>query len=94
MFLITRSPGAFIALAAAVVYGVVAAEIWMWTVASTAAVAAVLALIAVCAVLICRSVVALMADDAAPVPSTAPAAADARPAPARTARPRLRPVAH
>ncbi|WP_372791742.1 hypothetical protein [Paraconexibacter sp.] len=49
-------------LAFGVVYGVIAAEIWMWTAASTAAVAVTLALIIVVAGLICRSAVALLAD--------------------------------
>jgi len=77
MTYLDRSPGAFIALATLVVYGVVSVEIWMWTVASVAAVAVTLTLIAVTAVLICRSVLHLMEDgtSAAPVASPTPAAA-------------------
>lgn len=76
MTYLDRSPGAFIALATLVVYGVVSVEIWMWTVASVAAVAVTLTLIAVTAVLICRSVLHLMEDGtSAPVASPTPSAA-------------------
>lgn len=101
MPLLDRSPGAFIALANLVVYGVVCVEIWMWTAASVAAVAVTLTLIAVCAGLICRAVLHLMDDGvttAEPtasriaVPSRAAPTADAPTA--ATARPRPRPAGH
>lgn len=67
-----------------VVFGVVAAEIWMWNAASVAAVTVTLALIVVCAGFICRAALSLMDDGtttAAPavaetvVPEEAPAPA-------------------
>lgn len=90
MFLINRTPGGFIALANVVVYGVIGLEIWMWTVASVAAVAGVLVFIALCAVLICRSVVHLMDDDAPQIPKPT-ATPDPQPAasPSRSAAPRV-----
>jgi len=89
-----RSPGAFIVLANLVVYGVIGVEIWMWTVASVAAVAVTLALIAVVAGVICHSAVSLM-DDGISVPAHAAeptgdlvaAAAVAAVRPVRSARP-------
>jgi len=70
MPLIDRSPGAFIVLANTVVYGVVGAEIWMWTASSAAAVAVTLALIAVCAGCICFATLRLMEDGVTPVEAT------------------------
>jgi hypothetical protein len=72
MSFLDRSPGAFIALANLVVYGVVAAEIWMWTAASVAAVASTLLLIIVCAGFICRAALRLMDDGASARPAPAP----------------------
>jgi hypothetical protein len=60
---INRSPGLFALVAFAVVYGVVAAEVWMCVTGTIAALVAVLLLIAVVAALICRSVVRLLADE-------------------------------
>lgn len=54
-----------------VVYGVVAAEIWMWTAASVAAVAVTLSLIVVCAGFICRAALNLMDDGATTAAVTA-----------------------
>lgn len=95
MPLLDRSPGAFIALANLVVYGVVCVEIWMWTAASVAAVAVTLTLIAVTAALICRAVLHLMDDGVSPAPApvprpvATPAAQEASP----SARSRPRPAA-
>jgi hypothetical protein len=89
---INRSPGLFALVAFAVVYGVVAAEVWMCVTGTIAALVAVLLLIAVVAVLICRSVVRLLADeDGTGVPAQAralPPAKDA--APRRAGRPARR----
>lgn len=83
MPLIDRSAGGFIALANVIVFGVVGAEIWMWTVATTAAIAVTLALIAVVAGVICAAVLHVM-DDApvtvAPVQAAVERAASPQPA--------------
>jgi hypothetical protein len=90
---INRSPGTFIVFANLVVYGVICVEIWMWTVATVAAITVTLVLIALCAGLICRSVLVLLEDGAdepaaAPVPALAPPAPAARPVrPAVASRP-------
>jgi hypothetical protein len=89
---INRSPGLFALVAFGVVYGVVAAEVWMCVTGTIAALVAVLLLIAVVAVLICRSVVRLLADEdgtGVPVQARAlpPAADAARRRPGRPARP-------
>jgi hypothetical protein len=101
MNFIDRSPGAFIGLAAFVVYGVIAVEIWMWTAESAVAVAATLLLIIACAVMILRFALHLMDDGsgveavaAAPAPAEDPAAILETPAP-RSAAPSSRPrIAH
>ena len=93
MSLINRSPGAFVVLASVVVYGVVCAEIWTWTVASTAAVVSTFVLIGIVAAVICRSVLVLLDDATDTVAFAAVAVVPARPAavparaPARAARP-------
>lgn len=99
MNFIDRSPGAFIALTAFVVYGVIAVEVWMWTAASAAAVAVTLLLIVACAVMILRFALNLMEDGsgaeavaAVPVPVEDPAAILETPASrgaARSSRPRV-----
>jgi hypothetical protein len=63
MKLIDRSPGLFIALTFAVVYGVILTEAWMWTAASVPAVAGTLLLIAATALAIGRALHALMDDE-------------------------------
>lgn len=73
MSFIDRSPGAFIVLANVVVYGVVGAEIWMWTASSVAAVAVTLALIVACAAFICRAALSLMDDGTTHAPAAVPA---------------------
>lgn len=92
MWLIDRSPGAFIVLANLVVFGVIGVEIWMWTAASVPAVAFTLLLIAAVAGVICRATLHLMDDaapgpvpDSVPVRATAPAALAATPASAAPA---------
>jgi hypothetical protein len=62
MKLIDRSPGLFIALTFAVVYGVILTEAWMWTAASVPAVAGTLLLIAGTALAIGRALHTLMDD--------------------------------
>ena len=63
MKLIDRSPGLFIALTFAVVYGVILTEAWMWTAASVPAVAGTLALITATALAIGRALHTLMDDE-------------------------------
>jgi hypothetical protein len=63
MKLIDRSPGLFIALTFAVVYGVILTEAWMWTAASVPAVAGTLLLITGTALAIGRALHALMDDE-------------------------------
>lgn len=95
MSLIDRTPGGFIALAAYVVYGVVAVEIWMWTAESAAAVAITLALILAVAASIAWYAVRLMDDgtEAPSVPTVAEVAEqEESPLPAPISAPRPRPV--
>ena len=68
MKLIDRSPGLFIALTFAVVYGVILTEAWMWTAASVPAVAGTLLLIAGTALAIGRALHALMDDQDGDLP--------------------------
>ena len=63
MKLIDRSPGRFMALTFAVVYGVILTEAWMWTAQSVLAVGATLALIAATALAIGRALHHLMEDE-------------------------------
>jgi hypothetical protein len=63
MKLIDRSPGLFMALTFAVVYGVILTEAWMWTTQSVLAVGATLALIAATALAIGRALHHLMEDE-------------------------------
>ncbi len=68
MKLIDRSPGRFIALAFAVVYGVILTEAWMWTAASLLAVAFTLVLIAVTALAIGHALHVLLDDQDGDLP--------------------------
>jgi hypothetical protein len=63
MKLIDRSPGLFMALAFAVVYGVILMEAWMWTAASLVAVVGTLVLIAGTAMAIGHALHLLLADE-------------------------------
>ncbi len=63
MNLIDRSPGRFIALAFAVVYGVILTEAWMWTAQSVLAVAGTLVLVAAAALAIGHALHRLMEDE-------------------------------
>ncbi len=68
MKLIDRSPGRFMALTFAVVYGVILTEAAMWTAASTLAVAGTLVLIAVTALAIGHALHGLLDDEDGDVP--------------------------
>ncbi len=68
MKLIDRSPGRFMALAFAVVYGVILTEAWMWTAASLLAVAGTLLLIAGTALTIGYALHRLMDDEDGDLP--------------------------
>ena len=63
MKLIDRSPGRFMALTFAVVYGVILTEAWMWTAQSVLAVGGTLVLIAATALAIGRALHHLMDDE-------------------------------
>jgi hypothetical protein len=63
MKLIDRSPGLFMALAFAVVYGVILTEAWMWTAASLVAVVGTLILIAGTALAIGHALHVLLEDE-------------------------------
>ena len=84
------------ALAAYVVYGVIAVEIWMWTAESVAAVALTLGLIAATAAGIARFALRLMDDGVVPseaTPVVEPVEQDSpASAPARAKAPRPRPI--
>ena len=68
MKLIDRSPGLFMALAFAVVYGVILTEAWMWTAASLVAVGGTLLLIAGTALAIGHAIHLLLDDEDGDVP--------------------------
>jgi membrane protein YdbS with pleckstrin-like domain len=68
MKLIDRSPGRFMVLTFAVVYGVILTEAAMWTAASALAVAGTLVLIAVTALIIGHALHRLLDDEDGDVP--------------------------
>ena len=68
MHLIDRSPGRFMVLTFAVVYGVILTEAWMWTAASVLAVAGTLLLIAGTALGIGHGLHRLMDDEDGDLP--------------------------
>ena len=72
MNLIDRSPGRFMVLAFAVVYGVILTETWMWTAQSVLAVGGTLVLIAATALAIGRALHHLMDDEEGDVAGAMP----------------------
>ena len=68
MKLIDRSPGRFMVLTFAVVYGVILTEAWMWTAASLPAVAGTLVLVAATALAIGHALHRLMEDEDGDLP--------------------------